>query len=122
MLYQAKLPKKFWTEAMNTAVYLKNGSPHSYLDGKMPYEIFHEQKPNLLHLRFFGRLATVHIPKQQRQKIDAKAAVKIFIGYPDNIKGYGLIDPESQVVTSSRNVILHEEKFLCDIENIQSIL
>ena len=111
MLYQAKLPKRFWAEALNTAVYLKNRSPHSYLDGKIPYEIFHGQKPNFSHLRVFGGLETVHIPKQQRQKIDAKATVKIVIGYPDNIKGYRLIDPESQVVTISRNVIFHEEKF-----------
>ena len=121
MLYQAKLPKRFWAEALSTAMYLKNRSPHSYLDGKTPYEILHRQKPNLSHLRVFGCLATVHIPNQQHQKIDAKATVKIFIGYPDNIKGYRLIDSESQVVTISRNVIFHEENFLCDIENIQSI-
>ena len=117
MLYHAKLPKKFWAEAINTAVYLKNRSPHSYLDGITPFEIFHGQKPNLSNLRVFGCLTTVHIPKQQRLKIDAKAEVKIFIGYPDNVKGYRLIDPESLKVTISRNVIFHEDKFLCDIEN-----
>ena len=117
MLYHAKLPKKFWAEAINTAVYLKNRSPHSYLDGLTPFEIFHGQKPNLSHLRVFGCLTTVHIPKQQRLKVYAKAKVKIFIGYPDNVKGYRLMDPESLKVTISRNVIFHEDKFLCDIEN-----
>ena len=58
MLYHAKLPKKFWTEPINTAVYLKNRSPHSYLDGLTPFEIFHGQKPNLSHLRVFGCLTT----------------------------------------------------------------
>ena len=112
MLYHAKLPKKFWAEPINTAVYLKNRSPHSYLDGITPFEVFHGQKPHFSNLRVFGCLTTVHIPKQQRLKIDAKAEVKIFIDYPDNVKGYRLIDPESLKVTISHNVIFHEDKFM----------
>ena len=67
------------------------------------------------HLRVFGCLTTVHIPKQQRLKIDAKAEVKMFIGYPDNVKGYRLIDPGSLKVTTSRNVVFYRDKFLYDI-------
>ena len=84
-------------------------------------EIFHGQKPNLSHLHVFGYLATVHVPKQQRLKIDAKAKVKVFIGYSDDVKGYRLIDPQTLAVTVSRNVIFHEDKFLCDMENIRNI-
>ena len=36
MLLSAKLPKKFWGEAMNTAVYLINKCPFAALDFKVP--------------------------------------------------------------------------------------
>ena len=119
MLHHAKLPKKFWAEALSTTVSLKNRSPHSYIIGRTPYEIFHAKKPNLSHLHVFGCLATVHVPKQQHLKIDAKA--NVFIGYSDDVKGYRLIDRQTLAVTISRNVIFHEDKFLCDMENVRNI-
>ena len=120
MLHHAQLSKMYWAEAISTAAYLKNRSVHSSLDGKTPYEIWHGQKPNLSHLRVFGCLSTVHVPKQNRKKLDAKALVKIFVGYPDGVKGYRLIDPESLKVTISRDVIFHEDKFVSDTDNINT--
>lgn len=79
MLYHAQSPKQYWAEAISTAAYLKNGSPHSALNGKNPYETWQEKKPNLSHLRVFGCLSTVHVPKQKCTKLDAKAFVRIFI-------------------------------------------
>ena len=39
MLIDAKLPNKFWAEAVSTAVYLKNRSPTRVIDdNKTPYE------------------------------------------------------------------------------------
>ena len=120
ILYHAQLPKQYWAEAISTAAYLKNRSPHSALNGKTPYETWHEKKPNLSHLRVFGCLSTVHVPKQKRTKLDAKALVRIFIGYPDGVKGYRLIDPTTLTITVSRDVIFYEDKFISDIELIKS--
>ena len=49
MLYHAKLPKKFWAGAINTAVYLEKRSPHSYLDGPTPLETFMD-KSQICHI------------------------------------------------------------------------
>lgn len=40
MLFHAKLDKKFWAEAVHTAVYLKNRSVASGLIEKTPYELW----------------------------------------------------------------------------------
>ena len=39
MLSQAKLEKEFWLEAVSTACYLINRSPHTALDFKCPQEV-----------------------------------------------------------------------------------
>lgn len=80
LLYDAKLNKRFWAEAANTAVYLKNRSIASGLD-KTPYELWYGTKPNLSHLRLFGSKVMVHIPKQKRLKWDKKATQHILVGY-----------------------------------------
>ena len=37
-LADAKLPYRFWAEALSTAVYLRNGSPTTAVEGKTPFE------------------------------------------------------------------------------------
>ena len=38
MIFHAKLPLKFWAEAINSAVYLHNRSPTVSLENNTPYE------------------------------------------------------------------------------------
>lgn len=54
MLLHAKLPKKYWGEAVRTAAYLKNRCPSKSLEEMTPYEAWHKRKPQLQHLRVFG--------------------------------------------------------------------
>ena len=54
MLHHAKMPLKFWAEALNTAVYLRNRSPTTALDGITPYECFHGEEPDVRNLRVLG--------------------------------------------------------------------
>lgn len=44
MLSDACLPKEFWGEAVNTAVYFTNRSPTKAVQGKTPYEIWYGKK------------------------------------------------------------------------------
>jgi hypothetical protein len=37
---------------------------------KTPEEMFYEKKPEVRHLKIFGYLVFVHIPKEKRTKID----------------------------------------------------
>jgi transposase InsO family protein len=109
LLFEAELDKSFWAEAVNTAVYLKNRSPASGLGQMTPFERWSGRKPDVSHVRVFGSPAMVHIPKNKRQKWDKKATKYIFVGYPENVKGYRLYNPKTRQVTTSRDVIIMEK-------------
>ena len=90
MLLDAKLPKRFWAEAVSTAVYLKNRCPTKSVQDKTPYEAWHGEKPKVKHLRVFGCDAYAHIPKDERGKFDSKARKCILLGYGTGTKAYRL--------------------------------
>ena len=61
MLSYAKLPKSFWGEAINTAVYLINRCPSVALNFKVPKEVWNGVPPNYKHMRTFGCVAYAHV-------------------------------------------------------------
>ena len=81
MLGDARLPHRFWAEALSTAVYLRNRSLTTAVEGKTPFEAWTEQKPNVGHLRVFGCAAHAHVAKDERQKLDAKSRKCVLLGY-----------------------------------------
>ena len=87
MLYQAKLPLNFWTEACSTAVYLDNRSPTTAPKDETPFESFFGRQPDISNLRAFGCVSYLHIPDSQCRKLDVKAHKAIFVGYPPGDKG-----------------------------------
>eukprot|EP00253_Pinus_taeda_P022018 PITA_22018 len=80
MLSGARLGQEFWAEAGDTACYLVNRSPSSALEDRTPQEVWAGKKPSLSHLRVFGCDAYVHVPKENRTKLDSKSEKCIFIG------------------------------------------
>ena len=95
------LPKKFWAEALSTAVYLRNHSPTKAVTGMTPFEAWTGEKPSVDHLRTFGCTAYAHIAKDKRKKLDLKARKYILLGYGNETKGYRLClyDPiQSRVI------------------------
>lgn len=112
MLLEVKLPRKYWAEAVSTAVYLLNKCPTQVLSNEVSDEAGTGIKPNLSHLKIFGCEAMVHIPKQTRDKWRYPKAKKLlFMGYPENGKAYRLIDPKTGKITISRNVTFFEKEF-----------
>lgn len=109
LLFDAKLEKKFWAEAANTAVYLKNRSITSSLGNITPYEVWYSRKPDLSHIRLFGSPVMVHIPKEKRLKWDRKAEMYILIGFSETTKGYRVYDPNKNDVSVKRDIIVIEE-------------
>ena len=67
-LSHSKLPKSFWGKGMRTTIDLISLS-HSKKD--VSYD----------HLRVFGCKAFIHVPKNERSKLDVKAKPYIFLGY-----------------------------------------
>ena len=112
MLLDAKLPKKFWAEAVSTAVYLKNRSPSKPLS-KTPYEVWNGRKPKVNHLRVFGSDAYAHVPRDERGKFDSKTRKCIMVGYGMITKGYRLYDPTDRKIVHSRDVQFNEQVKEC---------
>lgn len=108
LLFDAKMDKKFWAEATNTAVYLRNRTIASGLS-KTPYELWTGRKPDVSHLRVFGSTVMVHVPKIKRTKWDRKAVKHILLGYADNTKGYRLYNPDTNSIITSRDVVIMED-------------
>ena len=109
LLVHAKLPHKFWAEALSTAVYLRNRSPTKAVESMTPYEAWTRKKPSVGHLRVFGCHAYSHMSRDERRKLDSKSRKCILVGYGEETKAYRLFDPEHGRVILSRNVVFNEE-------------
>ncbi|GKU85719.1 hypothetical protein SLEP1_g345 [Rubroshorea leprosula] len=116
MLRMTTLPKPFWGEAINTAVYLINRSPSVPLNFEIPEKAWMGKDVGYSHLRVFGCKAFMHVPKEQRSKLDDKAIPCIFVGYGDEEFGYRLWDPEKKKTVRSRDVVFHEHEKINDLK------
>jgi hypothetical protein len=82
----------FWAGAVLCAVYVKNMCPYHALGNKIPYEMWYGRIPSVRHLRVFGSTYYALIPKEQRNKLDARSHKCIFLGYTNTTKAYRLYD------------------------------
>ena len=90
MLKIIKLSKAFWGEAAQTAYYLINRSLSGPLNFEVPMKAWTKEDVSYSHLRVFGYKSFVHVPKEQRSKLDDKAIPHVFVGYGDEEFGFKL--------------------------------
>ena len=85
LLTEARVPKRYWTDAICTSVYLINRLPSRALNYQTPLQVLasYTPLPSLLMLppRVFGSVFYVHIPKIHRTKLDPCAIKCVFLGY-----------------------------------------
>ncbi|KAG8491616.1 hypothetical protein CXB51_014995 [Gossypium anomalum] len=111
LLFQSKLPSRFWVEAVNTSVYLLNKLPTRAVKDKTPFEAWYRLKPSVSHLKVFGCLCYALIPAERRTKLERRSAPGIFVGYSSTKKGYRVYDPSTKKILVSRDIKFDEEKF-----------
>ncbi|GFT37379.1 retrovirus-related Pol polyprotein from transposon TNT 1-94 [Trichonephila clavipes] len=80
LLYESKLPLKFWAEAINCSTQVSNVTPRKGKE-KIPLEIWTDKKPKLNYLKKFGCLAYFHVPKVLRNKFEVPGRRGIMLGY-----------------------------------------
>ena len=108
LLYAKHVPLELWGEAIACAVYSLNRVSNSK-STTTPHELWYGQKPNISHLRIFGSVAFVHIPKVNRRKLDPKSIKCFFVGYAINQKAYRCWSPTERKIKISRDVIFDEQ-------------
>ena len=118
MLHHAKLEKCFWAEAAMTAIYVKNRLPSPKVVHKTPFEIVHNSKPSVKHMRVFGCQVYILTPKEKRLKWDPKARTGIFLGYEETSKAYRVYDIEAGQVVITRDVNFDESAFGLSVDGM----
>ena len=79
-------------------------SPAVALNTEVPDKIWFVKNVSYDHLRVFGCRAFVHVPKDERSKLDKKTRQCIFIGYGEDEFGYRFYDPIEKKLVKSRDV------------------
>jgi len=111
MLQGAKLPEKFWEDAIITASYIRNRTPIGP-NGMTPEEAYSGKKPFIGHLRVWGCLAYPHIPLEHRGKMEPTAGKACLIGYMPTSRQYKLYDPIAKKVIVATAPSFREDKCL----------
>ena len=94
---------------MKTAVAMVNLSPSVPLDFNVLDRVWKGKDVFYAHLRVFGCRAFVHVPNDERSKLDSKANQCIFLGSKDDEFDYRLWNPKEKKIVRSRDVIFFEE-------------
>ena len=75
-----------------------------------PYERWNGSKPDVSHLRIFGSSVFSLIPKERRDKLDAKTREGVLVGYREDVKGYRIVDVATTESWYSHTVRIIEEE------------
>ena len=112
MMFQSKIPQRYWVEAFYTANFLSNLLPSSALqDKRSPFEILHGKAPDYSSLRSFGCSCYPMLRDYAATKFDPRSLHCVFLGYNDKYKGYRCLYPPTGRVYISRHVLFDESSF-----------
>jgi len=110
ILYEKKVPRKLWEEAVNWSNYVLNRCLTLMVKNITPAEAWNGIKPSVDHFRVFGCITHVHVLEAKRTKLDNRSVKCILLGVSEESKGYRLFNPITKKVVVSRDVIFEEEK------------
>ncbi|GKV38176.1 hypothetical protein SLEP1_g46114 [Rubroshorea leprosula] len=101
-------------QALKTTIYLINRSLSVVLNGDVPKKVWSGKEVSYKHLKVFGCKAYVHVPKEERAKLDAKTKQCVFLGYGDEEYGYRLWDLKNRKLMRTRDVVFIENETVED--------
>ncbi|KFK32108.1 hypothetical protein AALP_AA6G199700 [Arabis alpina] len=116
LISESGLAQTFWGEALSSVVHLLNFSPSAPLEGDIPERVWTGKDVSYSHLRVCGCKAFVHIPKDERSKLEMKSRQCVFIGYGLVEFGYRFYDPVTKKLIRSRDVVFMEDQTIKDID------
>ena len=111
LLTHASFPHSFWVEAHHTAAYLHNILPTKRLNFSTPVFSLYGRHPSYDHLRTFGCTCYPNLSATQSHKLQPRSVKCVFLGYPENFRGYRCYDPSTGKVHLSCHVTFDETSF-----------
>ena len=105
---ESGLPMKYWADAIQTVVYVRNLLPNSQQPKTIPAELWSGQCQDILHLQPFGCTSYAHIPLDLNlSKLNLRSVKTALLGYFGR-DGYKLLDKSTGAVFKLRDVIFEE--------------
>lgn len=95
LLKESGMPSCMWGEAARHAIYILNRLPTRALNGKTPYEAWSGKKPDLGHMKVFGCVAYMKIPRVKVKKLDDRSKKVVYLGREPGTKGSRLYDSDT---------------------------
>jgi hypothetical protein len=76
-----------------------------------PFEAWIGEKLDVTHFYIYGSCAWTHILSEKRKELDPHSTRYTFVKYPNNVKGYRLVDPSTNWLIIEHNVQFEESPF-----------
>lgn len=92
-MHDLDLPFFLWDKASRTTVSIQNQIRHRVLEGMTPEESFSKRKPEVRHMRIFGCIVYIHVPKDKSDKLEPSGNKGIFVAYSESSKSYKIHIP-----------------------------
>ena len=109
IIYDQDMSMHLWDEEYRTIVYVQNITSHRVLVNKIPEEMFTREKLEIIHLRIFGFLVYVHVPKDKRMMFDPSQNKGIFFGCSETSKEFRIYIPCYKKFQTSKDVTFDED-------------
>ncbi|KAJ4966312.1 hypothetical protein NE237_018161 [Protea cynaroides] len=109
LLFNAKMGRSYWAEAVNTVCYLVNRSPATAIDCKTPIKVWSDKPADYKILKIFGCPPYYHVSEG---KLEPRAKKNIFMGYGNGMKGYRIWFSSEKKVILSKNITFDENYML----------
>lgn len=95
LMFQSGISLDFWGDCVLTASFLINKLPSKVLKDQSPYQKLTSKVPDYHSLKTFGCLCNSSTSSSHKTKSDPRARACVFLGYPNDYKGYKLLDIET---------------------------
>lgn len=109
LLTVSKVPHGYWDHAFSTAVFLINRLPTA--SQLSSWERLFHRSLTYGTLKVFGCSCFPWLQSYSSSKLDPKSKHCVFLGYSLNHKGYKCLDPTTNKIYISRNIIFDEGSF-----------
>jgi hypothetical protein len=80
-LFNMKVPKHFWGDAVLIACHLINRMPSAVLNHRSPFSLLYPDRTPFPLTRVFGCVAFVHVLDSRQDKLSPWAHKCVFLGY-----------------------------------------